>query len=329
MRERWFAIAALMVAACRGADAPSITPGTVTEGQVLATALAITGQDPETYLVATDGHLALAADYVATIGDAATTIVAADRDAVTVQLDRELPVGHYPLDLTARGDHWLVEDALEVVPVDPLVDAPLGGGCDPTAPDLVACYPFEDSAIDVSAHHLDGHEAGNTAYQAGRIGQAIKLSGGQVTVDDAAILNLAQVSLEAWIRPTSLPTTGNRSGIIDSDGRFGMFLRPGGDLSCTASVAVTAAAAIPSGNWSHVACTYDGATLRMYVNGVQIDSTGGGEALSSGTQGLTLGANNPTNGNDRFQGALDDVRIYASVRTQAQLCVDAQRATCP
>ncbi len=331
MRDVVLALAALALVGCRQPDVPTLSPATVTEGEVVATALAITGQAPEAFLVAANDHLMLASDYVATIGDAATTVVAADGHGVTVRLDHELPPGRYPLELTARGDHWLVDDALEVVPVDAvLVDAPLGAmGCDPADSSLVACYPFENDASDRSLHHLDGLASGGIAYSAGTSGSAIVLSAGQVDVPDAPVMNVTQVTMEAWVRPAALPVGSKRAAIVDSDLRFGMFVRPGGDLSCATSVAVTAAAGISVGAWTHVACTYDGAELRMFVNGVQVTAAAGGGPIGIGTKGMTIGANNPGTAADPFTGSLDDVRIYSVARTPLEVCGDAQRASCP
>ncbi len=329
MRDLRSAVLALALVACRGSDGPALSPMVVAVGEVRATEFALTGQTPDAFLVTTNDRTTLAADYLATIGDASTTVLAANGEGVTLQIDVELGVGRYPLELTARGEHWRIDDALEVVPRGALVDASLGGGCDPTAGDLVACYPFDGDALDVSGHHLDGRVGGNTSYQPGKVGSGLELIAGQVTVADSPLLDLSRLTVEAWIRPKSLPVGGNRAGVLDSEGRFGMFVRAGGALSCSASLSVSAAAVVAVDVWTHVACTYDGDTLSLVVNGVQVASSTGGTSLEGGTQGLTIGANNPTSGADRFTGEIDDVRIYSSARTRADLCADAQRPTCP
>lgn len=329
MRDLRLGILGIALVACRGSDVPALAPSVVTVGEVRATAFTLTGQSPDTYLVTANDRAALAADYAAAIGDASTTVLSANGDGVTFQVDLELGVGRYPLELTARGDHWLVEDALEVVPRGALVDASPGGGCDPEAEGLVACYPFDGDTLDVSGHHLDGLVGGSASYQPGMIGTAIELSAGQVTVADSPLLDVSRLTIEAWIRPSNLPNSTNRAGIVDSEARFGMFVRAGGTLACTASLAVSAAAVIAIDVWTHVACTYDGSTLSMFVNGVQVASSTGGTPLAGGTQGMTIGANNPTTSADRFTGRIDDVRIYSDARTRAELCADAQRTTCP
>ncbi|MBE0535551.1 MAG: hypothetical protein IH624_07765 [Phycisphaerae bacterium] len=65
---------------------------------------------------------------------------------------------------------------------------------------------------------------------------------------------------------------------------------------------------LPTGEWTHVAVTFDGANAVMYVNGAQ---AGGPNAYQFGGKSdahIYLGAANA--GGDLYKGALDDVRIY-------------------
>lgn len=328
MRERCLFVVASLLAACR-TDALVLSPDVVREGEVMATLFSIRGLAPDRYLDASGDRLVLAADYAATVGDATGTAQAASGEEVAVQLDRELPVGAYALEVTARGDQWRVEGALTVVPSAAMVDAPVQPACaSASAAGLVACYSFEGDTHDSSVHQLDGVPGGGTSFIGGRIGTAISLSAGQVTVAEAPALALAQLTVEAWIRPRLLPTGTGRAGIVDSNGRFGMFVRAGGELACTASLSVSKAAVAPVDQWTHVACTYDGSTLRMIVNGVQVAVSSGGSTLATGTQGLTIGADNPTTASDRFAGDIDEVRLYAEARPPNVICADAQLTAC-
>src|SRR5439155_12038900 len=86
---------------------------------------------------------------------------------------------------------------------------------------------------------------------------------------------------------------------------------------------ITGTTVICDGVWYHVAATFDGATWRLYVNGVQdaqlsvtgftprsdsIQHAGLGVALSS--LGVATGA---------FNGTMDEVRIWNVARTSAQI----------
>jgi len=65
---------------------------------------------------------------------------------------------------------------------------------------------------------------------------------------------------------------------------------------------------LPTGEWTHVAATFDGTTLVFYIDGQE---TGGG-AFSFGPATdatITIGCDN-SGGSNAFNGALDEVRIY-------------------
>ncbi len=67
--------------------------------------------------------------------------------------------------------------------------------------------------------------------------------------------------------------------------------------------------------WCHIACSYDGTTLKCFLNGLQSDSTSMGAITKSGTPVLI--------GSDGWGcdwiGAIDDVRIYNNALTADQI----------
>ena len=64
-------------------------------------------------------------------------------------------------------------------------------------------------------------------------------------------------------------------------------------------------AGVPAvGEWYHVAGTHDGTTMRLYVDGVEIGSRAVSGTVATGT-GVQINS-----GNERFDGLLDDVRVY-------------------
>ena len=74
---------------------------------------------------------------------------------------------------------------------------------------------------------------------------------------------------------------------------------------------------MPLNAWSHVAATYDGAALRLYVDGAPAGSTAvtGSMAVTSGV--LRIGGNNLWN--EWFSGLIDEVRIYDRALSQAEI----------
>jgi Concanavalin A-like lectin/glucanases superfamily len=72
--------------------------------------------------------------------------------------------------------------------------------------------------------------------------------------------------------------------------------------------------------WTHLAATYDGTTLRLYVNGTQVSSVARSGAIATSNGVLSIGGD-PLYG-QYFAGRIDDVRIYNAARTQAQIQTD-------
>jgi hypothetical protein len=140
----------------------------------------------------------------------------------------------------------------------------------------------------------------------------------RVVVNDAAVLNPAnQITLSAWIRPSATGTQyivkkGRQSEVdgyelsLSSTGKvFVRFnQRSSGD-----AFRVDSASTIPvNGAWTHVAATYDGSTLRLYINGVLQASKNASFQIAASSLPLSIGAED--DGYRGYRGAVDDVRIY-------------------
>ena len=78
--------------------------------------------------------------------------------------------------------------------------------------------------------------------------------------------------------------------------------------------------ALPVNTWSHLAATYDGTTVRLYVNGVQVASAAKTGPLATSTLPLEIGGDHIYGSN--FQGRIDDVRVYSTALTPSQLQTD-------
>jgi len=208
----------------------------------------------------------------------------------------------------------------------PVVDTPGEAFCSLTEPALVGCWQFENDLADGSPFANTGTGTGAITYATGKVGLAVGLdASSHVAVADSASLSKPAISIEAWINPSEIPAT--RFGILDNNNSYGFFLLTGGVLRCTVSVTVTTAAVITAGQWTHVACTYDGTTGRVYVNGIESAMMGGGSALGAGdASGTALGGNSPTG--ESFVGALDQLRVFDTARTAAQICAASGNPSC-
>jgi len=74
-------------------------------------------------------------------------------------------------------------------------------------------------------------------------------------------------------------------------------------------------------SWTHIAATYDGSIARLYINGSQVaQSPGTGPLVDLGAVArIGAGDTAPGAANERWNGLLDDVRIWSVARTQPQI----------
>lgn len=151
--------------------------------------------------------------------------------------------------------------------------------------------------------------------------------------DEALISITGNLTIECWIQFESLPASDNTMNIVGKTAASNAsyvfkMLNPSGVLTLaftnsvngtdllTASVAWTAS----TGVWYHVAVVYTaaGGTADFYVNGVQQGTQQSGLATSifDGTAALHIGA---ANAGDFFDGKIDDVRLWSTTRTAANI----------
>ena len=80
---------------------------------------------------------------------------------------------------------------------------------------------------------------------------------------------------------------------------------------------------VPSGTSSHVAVTFDGAYLRLFINGVEDGASPvetGFDTVDYGPQDVLIGAGNFSNPYERrFDGIIDEVRIWDHARSEAEI----------
>jgi hypothetical protein len=135
------------------------------------------------------------------------------------------------------------------------------------------------------------------------------------------------MTLSAWINPA-----GSQSGwktIVqrEPDAYFlnasngSTTLRPAGGGHIGAGISyVGGPTASPVGSWTHVALTYDGSLLRLFVNGVEVAAQQATGTIQSSSSPLSIGGNSPYG--EYFNGLIDDVRVYNRALSQAEIQTD-------
>ena len=80
--------------------------------------------------------------------------------------------------------------------------------------------------------------------------------------------------------------------------------------------------ALPLNAWSHLAATFDGAVVRVFVNGVQAGSSPVSGSMVASTGALRLGGNGVWG--EWFAGLIDEVRVYNRALTASEIQQDMQ-----
>jgi hypothetical protein len=82
-------------------------------------------------------------------------------------------------------------------------------------------------------------------------------------------------------------------------------------------------AALPLNAWTHLAATYDGATLKLFVNGVQAGAVAVAGSLNASADPLRIGGNHIWG--EYFSGRIDEVRVYNRALSAAEVQADMKR----
>ncbi|MGB7768100.1 MAG: LamG-like jellyroll fold domain-containing protein [Verrucomicrobiia bacterium] len=213
-------------------------------------------------------------------------------------------------------------------------------------PGLVAAYSFDEgagtTATDASGNTNNGTIGSAAWTHYGRYGGALMFDGTTafVTVTDAASLHLTSgMTLEAWVNPVTVSTDpgGDFSDIIykgqgeNKNGTFNdnyyleesspdNYSPDGGGTFGTLNIGTYGTIGLPANQWSHVAVTYNGTLLELYVNGVPVSSLAQTGNIASSTGALTIGGDSYYG--QYFWGIIDEVRVYNLALTQAQIQAD-------
>jgi hypothetical protein len=131
-------------------------------------------------------------------------------------------------------------------------------------------------------------------------------------------------TIEAWVYLTSNSHTNTILGKFNGSVAGSIYLSIGSDNKITAQrevppYSLVSNNAIPDNVWTHVAMTYDGTNLNIYING-SLDISAARGSITANNEDVLIGAKkNTSTPVDFFEGSIGDVRIWNTVRTPAQL----------
>jgi hypothetical protein len=222
-----------------------------------------------------------------------------------------------------------------------VASATTGSAPPPPSATLVAAYSFDEgsgtSAFDLSGNGNTGSVEGASWTTSGKFGSALSFNGSsaRVRVADSASLDLTSAAtVEAWVYPSAAQSGWRAvvqkepdSYLLHASSSAGS-LRPAGGVTVGSSVpTVFSPSALPVGAWSHLALTYDGSQVRLFVNGVQVVSAPQTGSIAASGSPLWIGGNSPYG--EYFNGLIDEVRVYRTALTQADIQTDMQNPVKP
>jgi hypothetical protein len=207
----------------------------------------------------------------------------------------------------------------------------------PTAP--IAEYRLDEcsanganSVLDSGPNGLHGQPIGGggvTPGGTGKVCSAYRFNGsnGYVRVNHAAILNQPKVSVAAWAQHSADPLKNWEAILAKGDSTYRLHLNGGCSISPSANGYTTAKAftfgfnggcgnadlnsgIVPvAGQWYHVVGTYDGVTIKIFVNGVLANSAALATTIGTNTYDLNIGENSQATGRN-WSGNIDEVKIF-------------------
>ena len=192
----------------------------------------------------------------------------------------------------------------------------------PVYASLIAYYPFEGNANDLSGNNYNGTISGAT-LSSGYSGQGYLFNGVNNSINIPVNINPSnypQLTMGAWVMANA--TNPIRQIISHDNGGYdrslGIDSRGGGTgwSAFSGSADVLGWQAVSPDAWTFIAVTYDQSlsNVSLYVNGNIYTESG---TLGSGWEYALIGAN-PSYG-EFFSGNIDEVFIFNEALSQGQL----------
>jgi uncharacterized repeat protein (TIGR01451 family) len=241
---------------------------------------------------------------------------------------------------TPNGPHILAARARDAAG-NTTTSATVAGTVSNSAPSsLVAAYAFGEGSGNQSADATgQGHTltvGGATWTPSGKTGSALSFNGtsARSTIADANDLDLSSaMTLMAWVNPSVAPS-GWRTILHKETDRYYLFAGSagpgpaGGGTFGSGNVNAFGPSALPVGAWTHLAMTYDGGTVRVYVNATLVASAPATGGIGVSSSPLSIGGTAAYG--EFFSGRIDDVRIYSRALTPLEIEQDmAQPVVAP
>jgi len=205
---------------------------------------------------------------------------------------------------------------------------------------LVGWWPFNGNANDESGNGNNGTVNGATLTtdRNALTNSAFSFSSNEIYIPFDSSFNSTNISVSAWINPTNYGSSGQGAAIVHRY-QFG-YSNPSGEVfrlmlsqdnlgyikpeisTVSQTTLFNADSIIPLNTWSFVMFSFDGNSLKTFVNGLLAATTTDTSFLLnvSGNSGLSIGISDQANGLwYAFSGKIDDIGIWNRALTQAEI----------
>jgi hypothetical protein len=213
----------------------------------------------------------------------------------------------------------------------------------PTVPDLVGYWQFEEASgatvHDSSTCINNGTISGSPSQTTGICSMAFDFNGTSdyITVPGSSSINAitSEITMTAWVNFTS---TGSSQNIMErwlcgagvDERAFNLYINATGNIlfglsndgTSTNSKWLTSQDSVIGNQWTHVAATSDGTSMKIYINGVLDANTLVSPSsifVPSGDVHICKWEYSSTSWINSFKGALDDIKLYHRALTLQEI----------
>lgn len=198
---------------------------------------------------------------------------------------------------------------------------------------LIAHWSFESLSkpgADVSGNGHDGRAEGRMSIVPGKVGNALDLSGANNFIRISATPDVFRFgpddawSIAGWLKMSELG--GGWQGVVtksrDRDHWLGMWISSNGDWHSGGGAGINIGTVLPN-RWYHWVLVQEPqknaeSKIRLYVDG-KLHQTADGYRQRCGAGDLLLGKAKTPDGEEVFNGLIDDVRIYNRALTESEV----------
>jgi hypothetical protein len=223
---------------------------------------------------------------------------------------------------------------------DDVIDGPLDHDSGTTTPPChnttetpALCVDFEETALvpfipDQAPGNLNTVASTSVVPMQRNAEQAAQLSmPSKLVIPESDTLDIGgPLTIEMWINPDMMPMGPPMTHVFwmfNNNNQYGMELTFMGSVRClSGTTSIDSPGGVNVHTWTHVACVYDGTTMKSYVDGDTFACKDMGAPPTNGHDGSAIGGNIGAGGmvTDKFIGGIDNVAVYATALSTDRIC---------